>query len=211
MNATSRGSIGMLLVMWAGVAGGWAAPPASRGAAPDQAIVEPPPERYAPRSWGDDLVDYDLAANGHANAFVKGFMDAYHPGVEFTWRRPTKSNFGFVGTRRPDDQTLQMVYMGWHIWNDGCNWKFSETELTRHMGYDPFEIVPDAEARGRIKDALGPEVVARPCDVFRQRSREVFTGTDAPLSFGPAELSAPQYGVFIDGRVRYFDAAGDPL
>lgn len=203
-----------------------AGPRSAAGAPPDQAIVEPPPARYAPRGIGDDLVDYDLAGDAaesdrkraagqqhhFAGSFLKQFMDAYHPGVEFTWQRSAKRGSGFVGTRKPDELTLQTVYVGWQIYNDGCNWNFGETELTRHMGFDPFEIVPDADARSRIKAALGPEVVDRPCDVFRQRKREVMTGTEsATLSFGPADLSAPQYGVFVEGRVRFFNAAGDPL
>ena len=182
--------------------------PSAHAAPPGQAIEPPPPERYVPHGVGGELIDYDLAAG----CFLKQFMDAYHPGVEFTWQRPAKRGFGFVGTRKPDDMTLQNVYVGWHIWDDGCSWKFSEKELTRHMGFDPFEIVADAGARGRIKSALGPEAVDRPCDVFRQRSREVMTGTEsATLSFGPAELSGEQYGVLVDGRLRLFNAAGDPL
>ena len=212
-------------VAWWGLAG----LPPSRGAEPAleaQAIVAPEPSRFQPRDAGSDLVDYDLSAAVEASAraraagqpwnfdcvLLKEFIDAYHPGSEFTWQRPSKGRFRYVGTRKPDDTTLQQVYVNWQPWSDSIEWNFNETEITRHLGVDPFEIIPDAGARAQIRNAVGPDSADRPCDAFLQRTREIFTEhKPSNVSFPAAPLANDRYGVFVDGQVRFFSLTGDPL
>lgn len=194
--------------------------------AADDAVGEPRPGHWYPAAGaGAQLVDYDLAAacvenarkrdagqaHNYACFMLRDFMDSYHPAAEFTWQRAGSRGFGFVGTRKPDDGTLQEVFVRWQSFSDGLQWGFTETEITRNLGADPFAIVADADARTRIRDAIDPDASC-PCDVFVQRTREVFTDQRTEgIAFPPADLIGDRYGVFVDGRVRFFTPAGEPI
>lgn len=194
--------------------------------ADDDVVEEPRPRHwYAPAADHGLGAAYDLAAAcvendrkrtarepfSFACFLLRDFMHAYHPGEEFVWHRSPGRAFHFAGSRRRDEQTVQEVFVRWQSFSDGLQWGFSETELTRRVGADPFRIVADTSTRDRIRHAVGPDAASQPCDVFLHRTRAVFTdqATEA-VAFPAAELSAPRYGVFTAGRVRFFTPAGEP-
>lgn len=192
--------------------------------AADDTVVAQPGHWYAFAGEGIHLIDYDLAAACEENArkrdagqafnyacfLLRDFMNSYHPDTEFTWQRVGNRSGSFVGTRKPDNETLQEVFVRWQSFSDGLQWGFTETEITRRLGADPFAIVADADARARIRSAIGPDAASHPCDVFVRRTREVMTDS-GNIVFPPADLSDERYGVFVDGDLRFFTPAGEPL
>lgn len=195
--------------------------------AADDAVVESRPvPRYSPAGPGVQLVDHDLAAECADNArkrdarqaynvscfMLRDFMEAYHPGEEFTWQRAANRGFGYVGTRERDADTEQQVYVNWQSFSDGLQWGFTETEITRRLAGDPFAIVADAAARDRIRAALGVDVAAGPSDVFARRGRSVLTDERVDgIVFPAVELAGDRYGVLTEGRLRWFTPAGEPV
>lgn len=195
-------------------------------AADDTVVGARPPQWPGPAGEAAPLVAFDLKAECEENErrraagqahnvacfMLRDYMQAYHPGADFAWRRCAKRVFGFVGTRRPDDETLQEVFVGWQSFSDGLQWGFTEVEITRDLGTDPFAIVADGDARRCIRNALGPDDASRPCDVFLQRTRVVTTDqVSGKIPFPPTQFSGERYGVFLDGRVRFFTPSGEPI
>lgn len=193
----------------------------------DDFVDEPRPAHwYAPAGAAGPLIAYDLEAECAENArkrdarqvfnsscfTLQQFMDTYHPGVDFTWRRFAHRDAGYLGTRRRDDGILQEVFIRWQSLSDGLQVGFSESELTRHAGTDPFAIVVDATARDRIRATIAAVAAGGPYDVFAQRTRTVIADERTEvLALPPAGFTGNRYGVFSHGRVRYFTPAGDPL
>lgn len=139
------------------------------------------------------------------------YLQAHHPDADFVWQRPIGRSFFFVGTRNPNPDSLQQVYVGWQSYSDGLQWGFTEIEIVRHLGTDPFQIVADAAVREKIRTAVGPPGKAGDWDVFLERSRQVFTDQGAErLVFEPAGHDAVRYGVWADGRTRFFTREGTP-
>lgn len=201
----------------------WASP----AAAVDDVVSEPRPRHWhAPFGSAAQFAAYDLEAecddnerkraahepSNYACFMLRDFMNAYHPGEDFFWQRSPKAAFRFVGTRRPDAHRLQEIFVHWQSFSDGLQWRFFETEVTRHLGDDPFLIVADDGARERIRNAAGPAAADRPWDVFLHRTRQAVTDqrTDN-VEFPAADLTGDRYGVYAAGRLRYFTPAGEPF
>lgn len=196
-------------------------------AADDDTVAEDRPSHWcAPPGGGGPLVAYDLATECAENArrrdagqphsfscfLLRDYMAAHHPDTAYTWQRPANRAFGFVGTRRPDGPMRQEVYVRWQSLSDGLQWGFSEIEITRHAGRDPFAIVTDTAVRSRIRRAVGADVAGWSGDVFAERTRDVVTDQrNDGLAFEPAGFSTERYGVHAEGGTRFFTLSGEPL
>jgi hypothetical protein len=189
--------------------------------ADDDTIVDDRPAHwYTPPGFGGRLVAYDLTTACDENArkrnagmpyntacfMLRDFVAAYHPGVKFSWQRPTGRHSCFVGTALHADGSRDEVFVRWQSLSDGLQWGFGETRLTRQSDADPFSVIADAAVRRDIREATGIDTAARRCDVFLVRTRDVVADDRADgLRFLSARQSDGRYGVVVDGSVKFFD------
>jgi len=146
------------------------------------------------------------------------FLRFYYPDTKFDWVVLDVGHyFGYKGIRISSEVQWQEMYVSWQSFSDGLEWCFFNTDLTRSLTPDPFDVIDGVQVNQNIKTYLANKNIwseknasADKPDVFLYKYRKFCTDQKTEnIPFEPAGFTLLYYGVYIGGKTYYFSLLGD--